>query len=64
MRIRNGESGGRKRDRCEEEGVARICCTFLVPARCVRIEGHLMAAERSRWRRESHDSEETNSVGL
>lgn len=64
MRARNGESGPRKRARCKEEGAARACWIFLEPARCVRMEGHLMAAERSRWRRETQDSDVTNSAGL
>jgi len=37
----------------EVVGVARTCCTFLVPAICVRTEGHLIAAERSRRYRDS-----------
>ena len=52
VRTRSARTGSRrKRERCGDEGVARTCCTFLLPARCVRIEGHLMAAERSRCRR-------------
>ena len=53
----------RKRSRCGDEGVARICCIFFDPARCVRIDGHLIAAERSRWSRASQDFDEVYSVG-
>lgn len=35
-------------------GVARTCCTFLAPASWVRMLGHLMAFERSIWRRACH----------
>lgn len=34
-------------------GVARTCWTFFAPASWVRTEGHLMAFDRSIWRRES-----------
>jgi len=37
-----------------EVGVARTCCTFLAPASWVRIVGHLMAFDRSIWRRAFH----------
>lgn len=47
---------GMKRERWGEEGVARTCWIFLAPERCVRIEGHLMARERSRWRRAVQES--------
>ena len=53
----------RNRDKWDEDGVARICWTFLDPAKCVRMEGHLMAAERSRWRRAFQDSGEVYSAG-
>lgn len=35
----------------EEVDVARTCWTFFAPASWVRIVGHLMAFERSIWRR-------------
>lgn len=53
----------RKRDRCGEDGVARICWIFFEPAKCVRIEGHLMAAERSRCKRAFQESGEVYSAG-
>lgn len=46
-----------------EEGVARICCIFFEPARCVKMEGHLIDAERSRCRRAFQDSGEVYSAG-
>ena len=49
------EGSVRKRDRCGELGVARTCWIFLEPARWVRMEGHFMAALRSRWRREGQE---------
>ena len=39
----------------EGRGVARTCWTFLQPASWRRIEGHFMAALRSRWWRAVHD---------
>ena len=35
----------------EDVGVARTCCTFFAPASWVKIVGHLMAFDRSIWRR-------------
>ena len=35
-------------------GVARTCCTFLAPANWVKIDGHLIAFERSIWNRAFH----------
>jgi hypothetical protein len=32
-----------------EDGVARTCWTFFMPASWVRTEGQAMAAERSIW---------------
>ena len=43
--------------------MARICCIFFEPAKCVRMEGHLMDAERSRCRRAFQDSGEVYSAG-
>ena len=57
------EVDDRKRDRCGEDGVARICCIFFEPAKCVRIEGHLIDAERSRCSRAFQDSGEVYSAG-
>lgn len=57
------EGSGRKRDRCGDCGVARTCWIFLEPARCVRMEGHFMAALRSRWRREGQDDGGRKSEG-
>lgn len=54
----------RKRSRWGEEGVARICWIFLLPARWVRIDGHLIAAERSRCRRAVQEDGEVYSEGL
>ena len=54
---------GRKRSRCCEPGVARICWTFFEPARCVRMEGHLIAADRSRCRRDDQAVALTYSWG-
>ena len=42
------EVDDKKRDRCGDDGVARICCIFFEPAKWVRMEGHLIEAERSR----------------
>ncbi len=42
-----GDVECRNRDRCGEEGVASVCWVFLEPARCVKMDGHLIAAERS-----------------
>lgn len=53
----------RKRSSNGEEGVAKTCCIFFEPARWVRIEGHLMAADRSRCSRASHDFEDVYSLG-
>lgn len=43
--------------------MARICWIFFDPAKCVRMEGHLMAADRSRWRRAFHEFGEVYSAG-
>lgn len=63
MRWRKGEEGGRKRSRYGDEGAASVCWIFLEPARWVRMEGHLIAALRSRCIRESHESGVAYSVG-
>lgn len=57
------EVGERKRDKWGEDGVARVCCIFFEPAKCVRMEGHLIDAERSRCRRAFQDSAEVYSAG-
>lgn len=57
------EVSSRKRARCGESGVASSCWIFLLPARCVRMEGHLIAAERSRWRRADQAVEDVYSEG-
>ena len=54
----------RKRSRCVDEGVARICWIFLEPARWVRIEGHFIAADRSRWSRADQAVSSGYSTGL
>jgi len=38
----------------DEVGVARTCCTFFAPASWVSMVGHLIAFERSIWRRACH----------
>lgn len=63
-RSRDGDCGDKKRAICVDPGVANICCIFLLPARWVRIDGHLIAAERSNCRREDQDSGEEYSRGL
>ena len=61
-----GDKVGEEEEEEEEAmGVARTCWTFLEPARWVRMEGHLMARERSRWYRARHAvGKETCSAGV
>ena len=54
----------RRRSRWVDEGVARICWIFLEPARWVRMEGHLIAADRSRWSRADQAMSSGYSAGL
>lgn len=46
---------GRKWRRWSGKVEVRTCWTFLEPASWVRTVGHLIAADRSRWRRADHD---------
>lgn len=57
------EGSGRKRGRWGDCGVAMTCWIFLEPARCVRIEGHFIAALRSRCRRAGQDEGGVKSEG-
>ena len=63
-RTRSAVAGSaRKRERCGDWGVASTCWIFLEPARCERIEGHFIAALRSRCRRADQEVEESRSDG-
>ena len=53
----------RKRSRWGDEGVASVCWIFFEPARCVRMDGHFIAAERSRWSRAGQEVGSWYSVG-
>lgn len=57
------EAVGRKRRRWSGDVLVRTCCTFLQPASWVSTLGHLMAAERSRWRRDLQESTAVYSEG-
>ena len=60
-----GEWLGRKEERWSGPGglEVRTCWIFLLPERCSRMEGHLMAAERSRWWRPAQWEGEVYSLG-